>query len=169
MTAYTYKEARVEDAPALFDFGRILLAETNLMLLTPDERAKTVDDMRIVIERFIEMPRHFLVNAWLGETVVGEALCMGGQFERNRHTGRVGVGVLKAHHGKGLGRALMAEIERLARAADMHRLELTVMAHNERAKSLYGSLGYVEEGLNRDSLRVDGDFVDEIVMAKLLD
>jgi RimJ/RimL family protein N-acetyltransferase len=50
----------------------------------------------------------------------------------------------------------------------MHRIDLTVMAHNARAKRLYDAMGYFEEGVNRDSLYVDGRFVDEIMMAKLL-
>ncbi len=166
---YEIRRARPEDAEALFAFGRVLLAETSLMLLLPDERARTVEDMRRVVERFLELPRHFLVNAWFEGRVVGEALCMAGQFERNRDCGRVGVGVLQAHCGRGLGRRLMEEIERIARAEGLHRLELTVMEHNTRARRLYASLGYVEEGVNRDSLRVDGRFVNEIMMAKLLD
>lgn len=168
MTEYEYREARVEDAEALFEFGQLLLAETSLMLLLPEERARSIDDMRFVVQKFVEMPRHFLVNAWAGDEVVGEALCMAGQFSRNRDCGRVGVGVLQAHSGKGVGRRLMAEIEAHVRTAGMHRIELTVMAHNARAKRLYDAMGYFEEGVNRDSLYVDGRFVDEIMMAKLL-
>lgn len=169
MTEFVYRRARPEDAEALYVFGRQLLSETSLMLLFPDERAKSVEDMRFVIQRFSEMPRHFLINAWDGALAVGEALCMGGQFERNRHGGRVGVGVLASHYGRGIGRGLMLEVERLAREMDIRRLELTVMAHNERAHRLYRSMGYSEEGVNRESLFVDGRYVNEVMMAKLLD
>ncbi|MED6310048.1 MAG: GNAT family N-acetyltransferase, partial [Pseudomonadota bacterium] len=108
-------------------------------------------------------------NAWDGDICVGEALCMGGQFERNKHAGRVGVGVLASHYGKGVGKGLMQEIERVAKENDISRLDLTVMSHNERAHRLYLSMGYKYEGINRHSLFVDGDWVDEIMMAKLLD
>ena len=169
MSEFIYRRARPEDAAALYAFGRQLLSETSLMLLFPDERAKSVDDMRFVIQRFLEMPRHLLVNAWDGDVVVGEALCMGGQFERNRHGGRVGVGVLATHYGRGVGRGLMETIEWMAPEMGIRRLELTVMAHNERAHRLYLSMGYLDEGLNRESLFVDGRYVNEIMMAKLLD
>ncbi len=169
MSDYQYRTASAEDAEALFAFGEQLLSETSFMLLLPDERAKSVEDMRFVIERFTTMPRHFLVNAWHGDQAVGEALFMGGQFSRNQYGGRVGVGVLSGHYGKGVGRRMMEEIEDLTRAAGIHRLELTVMSHNTRAHRLYLSMGYQEEGVNRDSLHVDGQFVDEIMMAKLLD
>lgn len=169
MSEIVYRRAVPEDAEGVYIFGRQLLSETSLMLLYPDERAKSVDDMKFVIQRFQEMPRHFLINAWDGAECVGEALCMGGQFERNKHGGRVGVGVLATHYGKGVGKGLMQEIERIAVESDMCRLELTVMEHNERAHRLYLSMGYHDEGVNRRSLFVDGAWVDEIMMAKLLD
>ena len=169
MSEIVYRRAGTDDSEAIYVFGRQLLSETSLMLLHPDERAKSVDDMRFVIKRFQEMPRHFLVNAWDGDICVGEALCMGGQFERNKHAGRVGVGVLASHYGKGVGKGLMQEIERVAKENDISRLDLTVMSHNERAHRLYLSMGYKYEGVNRHSLFVDGDWVDEIMMAKLLD
>jgi RimJ/RimL family protein N-acetyltransferase len=49
----------------------------------------------------------------------------------------------------------------------IHRLELTVMAHNERAAALYQRVGYTVEGRARECLFVDGRMVDELYMAKL--
>ena len=43
------------------------------------------------------------------------------------------------------------------------------MEHNERAHRLYLSMGYQDEGINRRSLFVDGAWVNEIMMSKLLD
>ena len=169
MSEIDYRRAGVEDAEAVYIFGRQLLSETSLMLLFPDERAKSIDDMRFVIQRFHEMPRHFLINAWDGDLCVGEALCMGGQFLRNKHGGRVGVGVLATHYGQGIGKGLMEEIERISTEHEIRRLELTVMSQNERAHRLYRSMGYRDEGVNRQSLFVDGKWVDEIMMSKLLD
>jgi RimJ/RimL family protein N-acetyltransferase len=42
------------------------------------------------------------------------------------------------------------------------------MAHNERALALYRRLGFEVEGTRRDSVLVDGRYVDELTMAKLL-
>ena len=169
MSKIVYRLAEAKEAEAIYVFGHQLLTETSLMLLYPDERAKSAEDMRFVIQRFREMPRHFLVNAWDGNVCVGEALCMGGQFKRNRHAGRVGVGVLASHYGKGIGKGLMLEIECIARENKISRLDLTVMSHNARAHRLYLSMGYRDEGLNKHSLFVDGEWIDEIMMAKLLD
>ena len=52
MSNIVYRRAEPDDAEAVYVFGRQLLSETSLMLLYPDERAKSVDDMRFVIQRF---------------------------------------------------------------------------------------------------------------------
>jgi ribosomal protein S18 acetylase RimI-like enzyme len=64
----------------------------------------------------------------------------------------------------GTGRRLMEAIIELAR----HRVELiqlTVVRDNEEAKRLYASLGFQEYGMEWHSLKHDGRYYDEILMA----
>jgi RimJ/RimL family protein N-acetyltransferase len=165
---YTIRPAEPDDSEELFRFGEKLLAESSFFLRSPGERARSPGEMRDVIERFCELPHYLLLSAWLGDNAVGEAVVTAGDFQRNRFTATVGVGVLQAHAGRGLGAALMAQMEAFGRARRLRRLELTVMAPNTRARALYERLGYVVEGIKRDSLFVNGGFVDEILMAKIL-
>ena len=52
----------------------------------------------------------------------------------------------------------------------MLRVELGVRADNLRAVALYRSLGFVEEGVRRDFVRLgDGSFVDDITMGQLFE
>jgi RimJ/RimL family protein N-acetyltransferase len=50
----------------------------------------------------------------------------------------------------------------------MHRLELTVMAHNQRAIAFYEKCGFIKEGVRRNSITIDRQFIDEIFMARLI-
>ena len=43
------------------------------------------------------------------------------------------------------------------------------MTHNERALVLYKQAGYEIEGTRRHSLKVDGQWVDELTLVKLLE
>lgn len=167
MDNYDIRVAEPEDAEALYRFGEALLGETSFFLRGPGERARSVGEMRAVIERFATLPHYLLINAWRGGEAVGEAVAIGGDFTRNRYSATVGVGVLQAHAGHGIGRALMAALDDFAVEKGLRRLELTVMAHNTVARGLYAKMGYVEEGTKRDSLFVDGGFVNEIMMAKV--
>jgi GNAT superfamily N-acetyltransferase len=70
--------------------------------------------------------------------------------------------------GKGIGTGLLRQARDWAATHGLHRLELTVMAHNHRAADLYQRMGFSIEGRRTECLLVDGQFVDELYMAALL-
>ena len=57
----------------------------------------------------------------------------------------------------------------MIRPATPDDAELTVIAHNERAIGLYRKLGYDVDGTRRAAVVVDGELVDELWMAKVLE
>lgn len=173
---YSLRDADPRDAAALLAFGRQLLGETVFFLRGPAERATDSGEMADIVRSFAETPGAAMLTAWTapaGDAAaepVGEAVLIPGRLARTRRTATVGVGVLAAHWGRGLGRALMAEIEARARRAGLRRLELTVVAPNSRAMAMYDRLGYVREGVKRRSVELpEHGWVDETLMAKLLD
>ena len=50
----------------------------------------------------------------------------------------------------------------------IYRFELSVMTQNTTAVALYRKFGFEVEGTARDTLFVDGRYVDEYMMAKLI-
>jgi len=176
---YRIRPARPADAAVLRRFGAQLLDETPFFLRGPEERAADDAEMAAVIRSFAGASGAAMLNAWTLQgdgsdgshgPPVGEGVLIPGRLQRTRRTATVGVGVLQAHWGLGLGRALMQAVERRARAAGLIRLELTVFAPNARARRLYERLGYAVEGTKRRSVELpERGLVDEILMAKLLD
>ncbi len=162
------REPRPAEAAALLAFGDAVFGETPGFVRMPGERAADAAEMHGVIQAFRDGPGYFLLNAWLGVSPVGEVMLVRGAYQRNRSTGSIGIGVLKTYWGAGVAEALMESAERQAKAWGLHRLELTVFETNPRAQAFYRRLGYVEEGVKRQSVRIDGAYVDEIMMAKLL-
>lgn len=70
------------------------------------------------------------------------------------------------------GRGLGTEATRLAvghafGTVGLHRVELEVYAFNPRAQAVYEKVGFVREGVRRDALRWDGEWVDAVTMAML--
>jgi RimJ/RimL family protein N-acetyltransferase len=49
----------------------------------------------------------------------------------------------------------------------LHRIELQVYAFNPRARRVYDKVGFVAEGVLRDALRWEGEWVDATVMSIL--
>jgi RimJ/RimL family protein N-acetyltransferase len=107
--------------------------------------------------------------ALVGEKVVGwcDALPIG--RPTRAHTGVLGIGVLAEFRGRGIGTALIRETLERARELGLTRIELSVREGNARVIALYERFGFVREGLQRNAIRIDGEYQDLICMALLLD
>jgi RimJ/RimL family protein N-acetyltransferase len=69
---------------------------------------------------------------------------------------------------RGLGRELLqSAMDRVFRHHGAHRLWLDVFVTNTRARRLYASLGFREEGLLRDAILRDGEFHSQVLMSLL--
>jgi ribosomal protein S18 acetylase RimI-like enzyme len=65
----------------------------------------------------------------------------------------------------GIGRRLIEAILDLARDR-VELVQLTVIRDNEQARRLYASVGFLEYGIERNALKQDGRYYDEVLMAK---
>ena len=81
------------------------------------------------------------------------------------------LGMLVAHEwrGLGVGSALMAAAIEWARERGLHKLSLSVFAHNTAGIALYRKFGFVEEGRRvKHYRRASGELWDAIEMGLLL-
>jgi RimJ/RimL family protein N-acetyltransferase len=162
------RQIRQDDAEAFLALCRQLDRETAFMLLEPDERNTTVEQQRERILSVLATDNQMIFVAEHEGRLVGYLAGFGGNYRRNHDNIHIVIGILQAFTGQSIGRRLFETVEAWARERRLHRLELTVMAHNARGKALYTKMGFEVEGVKRESLYVDGAWVDEICMAKLL-
>jgi RimJ/RimL family protein N-acetyltransferase len=85
------------------------------------------------------------------------------------HVGDLFMGLRPAWRGRGLGERLLREALAAADAFGYRRIELGVFAGNANAAALYRKAGFIEEGIKRRAVLIDGVFHDEIIMARLRD
>ncbi|RXT24508.1 GNAT family N-acetyltransferase [Rhizobium leguminosarum] len=90
-------------------------------------------------------------------------------FPSHAHRGNLGMGVLPAYRGRGLGRRLVQTTLKAAQEAGFVRVELDVYEDNARAIALYEKMGFAREGIARRAARIDGRFIDAISMALLFE
>ncbi|MBY5436789.1 GNAT family N-acetyltransferase [Rhizobium leguminosarum] len=90
-------------------------------------------------------------------------------FPSHAHRGKLGMGILPAYRGKGLGRRLIETTLRAAQKSGFARVELDAYEDNARAIALYEKIGFAREGIVRRAARIDGRFIDAISMALLFD
>jgi ribosomal protein S18 acetylase RimI-like enzyme len=84
-----------------------------------------------------------------------------------RHSAVLGMGVVAAFRGLGIGSRLLTATLEGARAGGIRRAELNVRSDNTAAIALYRRFGFVVEGTCRGYMCVDGVDYDALLMARL--
>jgi RimJ/RimL family protein N-acetyltransferase len=119
------------------------------------------------LERFTERLTASLVfGAFLDAELVGIAGFMRREGAKDAHKGMLwGMYVRSGSRKAAVGRRLAEAVIDFARQR-VELLQLTVVSDNEPARRLYASLGFVEYGIERNALKQDGRYYDEVLMAK---
>jgi ribosomal protein S18 acetylase RimI-like enzyme len=76
-----------------------------------------------------------------------------------------GLAVLPEHQGRGVGRQLVEAAVLEARARGSRRLTLRVLASNTLARRTYERCGFEIEGILRGEFFLQGQYVDDVLMA----
>ena len=76
-----------------------------------------------------------------------------------------GLAVSPAFQRRGVGRTLIDAAAAEARARGARRLTLRVLGPNAAARRLYESTGFVVEGVQRGEFLLEGEYVDDVLMA----
>lgn len=161
------REAVIEDATQVVNVIKDAEA-SGFMLFSPGERKMEPEQMAKLIEMLKAKAKAAIFVAQHNDEVVGYMIVQGDQSSRISHRAYIVIGIHSDFRGKGIGKALFQHAEEWAKEQGIHRLELTVIKHNEAAFNLYKKMGYEVEGTKRDSLLIDGTYVDEYYMAKLI-
>lgn len=167
-TRLTVRLATEPDVPALIALINQLASEARLLFVVPVDPETGAEDLRQFLVMTAASGNNAVLVATDGSELVGLATATGGVHPAKRAAVEVGIGVLEAHQGRGIGRALMAGLEDWARQAGIHRLQLPVVTSNAPAIALYRKCGFSVEGTLHESARVEGRYVDQYMMAKLL-
>ena len=160
------RNIREDDAKKFLSMLIQLDNETKLMLYEPGERKRDISKIRSMIKD--AHPSSFIYVVEDDGKLVGFLSAKRGHVNRIKHRAYIVIGIMKSYTGKGIGRRLFNELDNWATDNGVIRLELTVMKHNERAISLYKKMGYKVEGVKEKSVVIDGDYVDEYYMAKII-
>jgi len=128
----TIRAVRASDVPAMLDYFAGL-SEASRAFFHPfpfdEEHARLMCQPNERSRRLVAVVAGRIVGlAWFDERPSGLPM--------------VGIGIIDACHGRGIGRKLMGALHEEARRRGLAGLELTVYKTNHRAIALYHSLGY---------------------------
>ena len=137
------------DGPAVFEIFNRTHEETDYLLSYPDENSLDPEqEAQFLKEKAISSNETELVAIIDGKIVGTAGIEAVGKKYKVKHRADFGISVLKEYWGLGLGKALTKACIQCAKDAGYDQLELNVVGGNERALSLYRSLGFVEYGRN---------------------
>ncbi len=160
------RSATADDADAIcriYNQGiedRVATLETELR--TPEERRHWLA---------ARSPRHPVIVA---EDTDGSILGWGSLNVFNprqayRFVADFSIYVERGARGRGVGRAMLARLIELGREHGYHKLVLAAFPTNASGMALYTALGFRTVGIYQEQGRLDGRWVDTIIMERLLD
>jgi len=161
----TIRPAELEDAASICGLLDAVGAENIYLSTVPGE--STANQIEALIREQSTNRCLLLVGDSHGD-IVGVLGFIGGMFKKTSHVVEIGMAIKRDSRNAGLGSTLLREGIGWARKRGFHRLELGVLATNELAISLYKKFGFQEEGIRKSRYHIDGTWVDEILMSKLL-
>ncbi|WP_415298059.1 GNAT family N-acetyltransferase [Clostridium perfringens] len=99
--------------------------------------------------------------------VIGLGILMNHGNLRRKHVGVITLMVNSDYQNKGVGSLLMDKLINLSESLNIIRLELCVFRDNYKAINLYKKFGFKEEGIKVKSALKNGEYIDEIMMARI--
>jgi RimJ/RimL family protein N-acetyltransferase len=117
---------------------------------------------------FDRMSSSVVFGAFLDRAILGVAGFAVRNGEKEAHKGLLwGMYVRPEARGAGVARRLVEAVIAYA-GSRVELVQLSIVAGNERARRLYAGLGFVEYGIEKNSLKHRDRYYDEILMAKQL-
>ncbi|OWU85171.1 GNAT family acetyltransferase [Oceanicola sp. 22II-s10i] len=165
MSGFSIRPVVAADHPQILAFWNPIFRDTLVTFASVEKTPETLADY---VDGRVAKGRAFLV-AVDGDTVLGFATYDqfrggDGYVHAMEHT----VILAEAARGRGVGRALMTAIEDHARAAGAHTMVAGISGANPAAVAFHAAIGYAACGRMPQSGRKFGQWIDLILMQKLL-
>lgn len=163
------REITLKDAEKMVELMKQVEKEAEYMLFEAGERSITPDQQRKIIEDMEkEGSNSTIFVAEENGKLVGFLVVIGNNIRRTKHQVYLVIGIIKEYRGQGVGTMLFTQLDKWALEQQIHRLELTVVTVNHSGIALYKKMGFEIEGIKKESLKINGEYVDQYYMAKLL-
>jgi len=143
------RNATERDGQLVLDNFHLTHTQTDYFLTYPDENTFDAAQEGRILKEKENSENEIEILAIIDGAVIGTARIEAvGTKYKVRHRAEFGISVLKKFWGLGIGRALMDSCIECAKTAGYSQLELSVVAENVRALSMYKKVGFIEYGRN---------------------
>ena len=165
---YITRAIEANDARSYIALQEELLKQSPFDYYTPDERNLTVQQVRKILTDWRKEKTSTILLCIYNGQFAGYVKIIGNNASRTKHIASIRIAIHNDFKQKGLAKVLLKEAEKWAHENAISRLEANVPANNEIAMHLLHQLNYVQEGTRSQAVKIEGQFVDEILYSKLL-
>jgi len=159
-----------KDAADLVQYLYDTAADTPFVLRTPEEIRYTVEGEEHFLQNVVESPNDCMILCEVDGHIAGNCHLSFNTRIKTRHSCSVAIALRKAYWGQGIGTAMFAAMEALARQREgVLQMDLEFIEGNTRARALYEKMGFRIVGLHPDAIRQeDGTMCALFAMQKKL-
>ncbi len=167
----TIKSAGPEDAMKVKLHRETVAAETHFMARETEDGPFKLEIVKQILGNIAESERDFMVSAYIDDELIGDlGVTLIKPHVKYLHRAYLGMSILQAYTGKGLGSFMMQIALDQAKANGYEQVELGVYSDNDRARHMYKKMGFKEYGMNPRAFKLkDGTYRDEIIMANIFE
>jgi ribosomal protein S18 acetylase RimI-like enzyme len=161
----TIRQAREDDLTGLV--GAIREALANKTYIEGETLADIVESENVLLRHNNLMKRVFFVATIHGD-VVGWVHINAPELEKLEHTAELTLGVIDEYRGHGIGSKLLDRGVDWALDHEFEKLYNSVPATNEEAIEFLKERGWETEAVRKRHYQIDEEYVDEVMLAKIL-
>jgi len=164
------REAEPSDAEKMIEYVNTIASESNNISLGPGDFTITPEREKEIVQSYKNKDNMVFLVGYIGDELV--ALCDFSSSSRPRmkHTGELGISVLKKYWRYGIGRAMLGTLIDWAKSTGIIRkMNLRVTTYNVGGIALYEQMGFKKDGIITRDMKIEGKFVDTIHMGLEID
>ena len=157
-----------EDATAMLDFMADITAETEFLLMGPEDEPYTMEYETAFLQNILSSPTNMMIVCEVDGEVAGNCQISRGTRAKTRHRAELAIGLRQKYWGLGIGTALFTELISVGRAWGLHQLELDYIEGNDRGRALYEKMGFVTYGEHPDAIRQSDGTLRKLTAMRLV-
>jgi len=167
-SAYIIRGIEASDARSFILLQEEIFQQTDFMYTVQNELDLTVQQLRKNLTYWKQLKNRTILLCVLNGIFAGYAVIHGYKQTKARHVASVRLAVKEEYQQKGIGSALMKAVEGWSKQRDISRLELSVMEHNNVALHLFTKLGFKQEGIRQNAIKLNDTYINEYNLSKIL-
>jgi RimJ/RimL family protein N-acetyltransferase len=164
----TLRPAESGDSCEILDTIRSNALERSYILM--EQYGKDAPSERDFIES-LDRDKNLLIVAVSDLEIVGCLAALqadGGQRDETAHILHVGLHLREERRGLGIGSKVLSYAVNWAKEKGFRKMEASIFTPNRRSLHLFKKAGFKEEGIRKHRIRIGSDFIDEVLVGKIL-